>query len=64
MLVEKVSYQINWKKFKRGFSFFIPCLNPPEAKKEILCTTNRLRYKVLFKVVIEEGVKGLRIWRI
>jgi hypothetical protein len=64
MLVEKVSYQINWKKFKRGFSFFIPCLNPIEAKKEILCTTNRLKYKVLFKVVIEEGVKGLRIWRL
>jgi hypothetical protein len=64
MLVEKVSYQINWKKFKRGFSFFIPCLNPAEAKKEILCTTNRLRYKVLFKVVIEEGVRGLRIWRL
>jgi hypothetical protein len=64
MLVERVSYQINWKKFKRGFSFFIPCLNPIEAKKEILCTTNRLKYKVLFKVVIEEGVKGLRIWRL
>ena len=64
MLVERVSYQINWKKFKKGYSFFIPCLNPSEAKKEILCTTNRLRYKVLFKVVIEEGVKGLRIWRV
>jgi hypothetical protein len=64
MLVEKVSYQINWKKFKRGFSFFIPCLNPIEAKKEILCTTNRLKYKVLFKVVIKEGVRGLRIWRL
>jgi hypothetical protein len=64
MLVEKVSYQINWKKFKRGFSFFIPCLNPIEAKKEILCTTNRLKYKILSKVVIEEGVRGLRIWRL
>jgi hypothetical protein len=64
MLVEKVSYQINWKKFKRGFSFFIPCLNPIEAKKEILCTTNRLKYKVLFKVVIKEGVRGLRTWRL
>jgi hypothetical protein len=64
MLVEKVSYQINWKKFKKGFSFFIPCLNPIEAKKEILCTTNRLKYKVLFKVVIKEGVRGLRTWRL
>lgn len=64
MLVEKVSYQINWKKFKKGCSFFIPCLNPSAAKKEILVTTDRLRYKILTKVVIEEGIKGLRVWRI
>lgn len=64
MQVEKVSYQINWKKFKKGCSFFIPCLNPSAAKKEILATTDRLRYKILTKVVIEEGIKGLRVWRI
>lgn len=64
MQVEKVSYNINWKNFRRGYSFFIPCLNPREAKKEILCTTNRLKLKVLTKVVIEEGVRGLRVWRI
>ena len=64
MLVEKVSYQINWRKFKKGWSFFIPCLDPAKAKKEILCTTDRLKYKVLTKVVIEEGVKGLRVWRL
>jgi hypothetical protein len=64
MQVEKVSYQINWKKFRKGWSFFIPCLNPSKAKKEILETTNRFRYKILTKVVIEEGIKGLRVWRL
>jgi hypothetical protein len=64
MLVEKVSYQVNWKKFRKGGSFFIPCLDPPEAKKEIALTTQRLRYNILTKVVIEEGVRGLRIWRV
>jgi hypothetical protein len=64
MLVEKVSYQVNWKKFRKGGSFFIPCLDPPEAKKEIVLTTQRLRYNILTKVVIEEGVRGLRIWRV
>jgi hypothetical protein len=63
MQVEKVSYYINWKAFKKGWSFFIPCLNPTEAKKELLRTTNRLRIRVLTKVVIVEGVKGLRVWR-
>ena len=64
MQVEKVSYQINWKKFKRGYSFFIPCLDPKSARKEIKEVTDRLKYKMLTKVVIEEGVKGLRIWRL
>ena len=64
MQVEKVSYQINWKKFKRGYSFFIPCLDPKSARKEIKEVTDRLKYKILTKVVIEEGVKGLRIWRL
>lgn len=63
MQVEKVSYDINWKAFKRGWSFFIPCLDPVRAKRELLETTDRLRIKVLTKVVIVEGIKGLRVWR-
>lgn len=64
MVVEKVSYEINWKAFKVGYSIFIPCLNPTLAKKEILVTTKRLKLNVLMKVVIEEGIKGVRIWRL
>ena len=64
MQVEKISYQIDWRKFKKGTSFFIPCLNCRSAKKEILCTTDRLNIKVLTKVVIEEGIRGLRVWRV
>jgi hypothetical protein len=64
MQVERVSYQINWKKFRKGYSFFIPCLNPASAKKEIVATTDRLRYKILTKVVIQDGIKGLRVWRL
>jgi len=64
MRVEKVSYNINWRAFKRGTSFFIPCLDCRKAKKTILTTITRLKYKVVTKVVIEEGVRGLRVWRI
>ena len=64
MQVEKVSYQINWKKFKRGYSFFIPCLDPKSARKEIKEVTDRLKYKILTKAVIEEGVRCLRVWRL
>lgn len=64
MRVEKVSYDVNWRNFKRGTSFFIPCLDPKSARDEIKTVTNRLKYKVLMKVVIEEGVRGLRVWRL
>lgn len=64
MQVEKVSYDINWRNFKRGASFFIPCLDPKSARGDIKTVTDRLKYKILTKVVIEEGVRGLRVWRL
>jgi hypothetical protein len=63
MQVEKVNYDINWKAFKRGYSIFIPCLDPVRAKQEVFRTTKRLKLTVLIKVVIVEGIRGLRIWR-
>ena len=63
MLVEGVKYEINWRAFKKGTSIFIPCLNPKEAKRTISCVCVRLRIKILMKIVIEDGIRGLRIWR-
>jgi hypothetical protein len=64
MKIETVSYTINWDNFKVGHSFFTPCLNPTLARKEILQTTQRLNFHVVTKVVIEEGVRGIRVWRV
>lgn len=64
MLVENVSYQINWKAFKKGTSIFVPCLNPPSAVEEIMSTMKRVKVKVVTKVVIHDGVRGVRIWRL
>lgn len=64
MLVEKVSYRVNWKQFKRGYSFFIPCLDVKKTRKELASMFRRLKYDVVMKAVIEENVKGLRIWRV
>jgi len=65
MLVEKVKYDVNWRNFKRGTSIFIPCLDPHKARKnEIMPFFKRTKMRVVTKVVIEEGVKGLRIWRL
>jgi hypothetical protein len=64
MLVEKISYNVNWRNFKVGYSIFIPCIDTSVAKKDILRVTKRLKIEVITKLVIEEGVRGLRIWRI
>ena len=64
MIVERVSYEVEWKVFKRGYSVFIPCLDPTKAKKEILATTKRLKFKIVTKVVIEDNVRGMRLWRV
>jgi hypothetical protein len=64
MRVNQLSYNVDWTKFKVGWSFFIPCLRTEEGKQEVLAVTNRFGYKVAIKVVIENGVRGLRIWRV
>jgi len=63
MLVEGIKYEINWKAFRPGTSFFIPCLNPDDAKAQVLAVTKRLRIKILTRTVIEDGIRGLRVWR-
>jgi hypothetical protein len=64
MVLEGVSYRINWKTFVRGTSIFLPCLDVPAAKATVTTLARRLRFKVLIKVVINDGIQGLRIWRL
>lgn len=63
MRVHGISFNINWEKFGVGYSFFIPCLDPEEARKQVKRTAKRLGFTVKTKVTIEENVKGLRVWR-
>jgi hypothetical protein len=64
MLIHRLNFRVNWKNFVVGASFFIPCLDTDDALKQVKKTTNRLRYKITSRVVIEKGIYGLRIWRI
>ena len=63
MLVEKVDYRVNWEKFKPGQSIFIPCLNCIAARKQIKDLLTRHKIYVFAKIVVEDSVQGLRIWR-
>jgi hypothetical protein len=64
MKVNGLEYRVDWKKFRVGASFFVPCLHLAKSKETVAAVTKRLGYKVLIKPVIEEGIKGLRVWRI
>ena len=64
MKIETVTYRINWAKFRHGYSFFVPCINHREARAALKVVCRRLKIEVLTKVVIQEGIKGLRIWRV
>ena len=64
MVIETLSYKINWRNFHKGYSFFVPCIDAAEAKEVVLRTTKRLKFDVVMRVEIQEGVKGLRVWRV
>ncbi len=63
MLVEKVDYRVDWEKFKPGQSIFIPCLNCVAVRKQIKDLLTRHKIYVFAKIVVEDSVQGLRIWR-
>jgi hypothetical protein len=64
MKIETVTYQINWQKFRRGRSFFVPCIDTVAARATVARVVRRLRIEIVTKVVVEDGVKGLRVWRV
>ena len=64
MQVNGIVYEIDWTKFKLGRSIFIPCIDAEEAKAVVNSTMDRLGFQVKVKLVIENGFRGLRIWRV
>jgi hypothetical protein len=63
MQIEGVTYEINWRAFRKGASMFFPCLDQVRAKTQLMVVLKRLRIKVLVKPSIENGIRGLRVWR-
>lgn len=64
MLVNNLSYDVEWRRFRVGNSFFVPCIRIEEGRAQIKRVTRRLGFRVRIKPVIEEGIKGLRVWRV
>lgn len=62
--IETVKYRINWAKFKPGYSFFVPCVNPVNARKELERFAKLHRMELMVKLMLVDGVQGLRVWRV
>ncbi len=64
MVIDGVPYTVNWPDFTVGSSFFVPCIHDEEARARIEAKMRRLGFRVIIKVVIEDGIRGLRVWRV
>lgn len=64
MLTNGVDYQIMWPEFKPGTSIFIPAIDTESALKAIKKESERLEFQFVHKIVVEDGVKGIRVWRL
>ena len=64
MLTNGVDYQIMWPNFKPGSSIFIPAIDVKAAVKALKKESERLECKLVHKIVVENGVKGGRAWRL
>ena len=64
MQIEGVHYDVDWRAFRKGASLFFPCLDHERAEAQLMVVMKRLRLKVLVKYVIEDGIRGLRVWRL
>jgi hypothetical protein len=64
MRIQGIKFEVDWTKFKPGRTFFLPCLDINAAKTEVKTVCNRLKFKVEMRGVIENGIRGLRVWRI
>lgn len=64
MQIDGVTYQLNWDEFTVGSSFFVPCLDDVKARERIEQKMKRLGYATITKLVIEDNIRGLRVWRV
>ena len=64
MLTNGTDYQILWSEFKPGSSIFLPAIDTDAAVAAITKESERLEFGFVHKVVIEDNVKGIRVWRL
>lgn len=64
MLTNGTDYQIDWPAFQPGTSIFLPAVDIKSAVKAIEKESKRLEFEYVYKVVIENDIQGIRVWRL
>lgn len=64
MTLDGVVYEVDWSAMSVGTSFFIPCIDIKTARRTIVAEATLQGYAVLVKDVVEDGFRGLRVWRV
>lgn len=61
-----VPFDIIVRDFETGESFFLPCLNVAEAKRQVTAKLMEVGFKVRgmrMQPAISNGLSGLRVWK-
>ena len=64
MLSNGLSYHIQWETFTPGASIFVPAIDAKAAIEAMKKESERLEFEFVHKIVVEDGVKGVRFWRL
>jgi hypothetical protein len=62
--IEGIQVQIEWHKFRIGSSFFLPCIAHGRMASGITQRAESRGFKVKIIPRIENGMWGIRVWRI
>jgi len=54
---------VNWDDMVAGSSVVLTCINTDEAMKQAAAITLEKGYKTEGRVVVENSILGIRIWR-
>jgi hypothetical protein len=57
-------FYINWVKFRKDSSFFIPCIQCNKLRKQIMTKATIACVPINCRYVVENKVKGIRVWRV
>jgi hypothetical protein len=63
MWSDRIKFVIPWDRFPKGASVFIPALDLQYTAKAVLKEAKEQNAEISTRIVVENGVMGVRIWR-